>query len=183
MLTGCVAGQADDQATTTSPTTADAPSNPWDLPIEQRPALFDPCAEIPVEAVEQGVGGPVEEVEQLDNHRPGELLSCGWKSDEVLIDILSTWKSYDQYIAEPTGIIESAMTEVLDRQAMRLTDRFEGPATCRYLFFTSSGTVAISLSLTTTFDTFRGQRFSQVCEVLNEVSGPIIEHLPDGDLL
>ncbi|MDO8394341.1 MAG: hypothetical protein Q7T31_08140, partial [Dietzia sp.] len=86
--------QDNDQATTTSPAAAEETINPWDLPIEQRPALFDPCAEIPIEAVEQGVGGPVEPSEQLHNHRPGELFSCGWKNDEVLIDILSTWKSH-----------------------------------------------------------------------------------------
>ncbi|MEH6820703.1 MAG: DUF3558 family protein [Dietzia psychralcaliphila] len=181
VLSGCASVQGGDQATTTSPVVTESPSNPWDLPIEQRPALFDPCAEIPIEAVEQGVGGPVEEVEQLHNNRPGELLSCGWKSNEVLVDVLSTWKSFDDYLSEPTGVIDSLNFEVAGRGVMRLVDREEAPTACRYIVFTSSGTVAISLSFVTTFDTFRGREFSKACGVLKEVSEPILKHVPNGD--
>lgn len=180
-MSACGVSQDNDQATTTSPAAAEETINPWDLPIEQRPALFDPCAEIPIEAVEQGVGGPVEPSEQLHNHRPGELFSCGWKNDEVLIDILSTWKSHSDYIASPTGFIDRPETKVLNRSAMRLTDRFDDPETCRYLFFTDLGTVVVSVSLTTTLGLFRGQRFTRVCEALNETTHSLLQFIPNGD--
>lgn len=180
VLSGCAPGQVGGE-TTTSPAATETPANPWDLPIEQRPALFDPCAEIPVEAVEQGVGGPVEAVESLKNHRPGELLSCGWKSDEVLLDVLSTWKSHENYLADPSGFISNMNLVVTGRNALRLTDREEAPTACRYLFFSSYGTVAVSLSLTTSLETFNGQHFSEVCAVLGEASAPLVSFIPEGD--
>lgn len=90
VVSGCGAG--DGEGTTTS-ALPEAPVNPWDLPLEERPDLFDPCAEIPIEAVEEALGGPVELDEQLRIERPGELLSCGWRNREVIFNVLSTWKS------------------------------------------------------------------------------------------
>lgn len=181
VVSACGVGQNDDQVTTTSPAAIEESGNPWGLPIEQRPPLFDPCAEIPIEAVEEGVGGPVAPSEQLHNHRPGELFSCGWKNDEVLVDLLSTWKSYQGYVGEPTGIIENLKEDHSGRLAVKITDRRNDPTTCRYLFFTELGTVAVSLSLTSTFNSFRGSRFTHVCVALDEFTDSIIEFLPKGD--
>ena len=56
VLSGCATGDGNNQgATTTSPAADEAPANPWDVPLEQRPALFDPCEEIPIEAVEEAI--------------------------------------------------------------------------------------------------------------------------------
>src|SRR5699024_80758 len=84
MVSGC--GADDGAVTTTSPPT-EAPVNPSDLPLEERPDLFDPCAEIPIEAVEEALGGPVEPDEQLRIDRPGELLSCGWRNRDVIFTV------------------------------------------------------------------------------------------------
>ena len=57
VVSGCGADHGEGTTTSASP---EAPVNPWDLPLEERPDLFDPCAEIPIEAVEEALGGPVE---------------------------------------------------------------------------------------------------------------------------
>lgn len=179
VLTGC-ASDPGDEMTTSSPV-AQAPTNPWDLPLEQRPPLFDPCEEIPVEAVEEALGGPVEPVPELTKFDPGELDTCGWSSDKVLLDVLATWKSFDDYQVNPTGEIGELRHGIRGRNALRMTDRVDDPLTCRHLFFTGYGTVAISLSLTTALESFGGERFSRVCEVLQQVSGSIVEFVPEGD--
>lgn len=181
VVAGCASVDGDPLATTTGPVITETSGNPWDLPIEQRPALFDPCAEIPVEAVEQGVGGPVAKAPQFSGHQTADLLSCGWKSDEMLVVVLATWKSHGEYLENPTGVIDSFDVEVAGRNALRLTDRPEDPNSCRYLFFTTSGTIAVSVALTTGLDTFRGKDFTAVCDALHEVSLPIAEFVPEGD--
>ena len=179
---GC--GSADggeDTPTTTSAAAAEESGNPWDLPVEQRPALFDPCADVPTDAVERAVGAPVRREARLTKSDPGNLHTCGWITDELIVDLVATWKSHADYLLDPTGVIADETYPVSDRIALRLLDRADDPNTCRYLFFTGQGTVAISTSLTTTFKTFRGERFADVCDVLHEVSSPLVQFVPPGD--
>lgn len=180
VLSACASGEGGQQATTTSPSATEVPGNPWDLPIEQRPALFDPCAEIPVEAIEQGVGGPVEPADQLNNHRPGELLSCGWKNDEVLIGVLSLWKSHNDFSSEGEYVL--SQQDIDDRPGYRASAwDGSGPSTCRQLFFTSSGAVLITVDLISGLRSFRGENFAEPCEVLDHLAGPILPYVPEGD--
>lgn len=182
IATGC--GSADGgegTPTTTSAPAAEESGNPWDLPVEQRPALFDPCADVPTDAVERAVGAPIRKEARLTKSDPGNLQTCGWSTDELIVDLVATWKSHADYLVDPTGVIASERYPVEDRIALRLLDREDDPNTCRYLFFTERGTVAISASLTTTFKTFRGKRFADVCEVLHEVSSPLVQIVPPGD--
>ncbi|MDX2358888.1 DUF3558 family protein [Dietzia sp. PP-33] len=182
VLSGCVAGQADDQATTTSPTTAEAPSNPWDLPIEQRPALFDPCAEIPVEAVEQGVGGPVEPVDEYTRHQPGGLMVCGWSTDEVDLSVLATWKSRDDYLNDDMFKVQDLSYEVMDRPGLRVGESDDyTKKTCIQIFFTARGTIWTKLDLFGAFHEFKGERFADPCESLDEAMVPIMASFPEGD--
>ena len=98
---GCASGDGQDPVTTTSPAVAEAAGNPWDLPLGERPPLFDPCAEIPIEVVSEGAGKPVEQVDDLTHRRSTELMGCGWSNDELILSLLSTWKSKSDYIADP----------------------------------------------------------------------------------
>ena len=181
VLSGCGTADGDD-TTTTTPTTsvAEQSNSPWDLPLEQRPALFDPCAEIPVESIEQGLGGPVTPVPEYENHKPGELLSCGWETEEVEINILSTWKSRNDYIADRTFTVEN--NEINGRPGMRGLDNIgDRDFSCVQLFFTERGTVWLMLGLLDLYKEFRGVRLADPCWALEEVISPIMPHFPEGD--
>lgn len=165
----------------TSQVIVETQADPWALPLEERPELFDPCAEIPLEAVEAAVGGPVETSDLLTKREFGSLLACGWNSDEVMLDILSTWKPHGDFVSDPAEFVESDRWAVAGREALRLTDGANDPAVCRDLFFTEQGTVVISLSLPTTFESFKGERFVEVCDALDEVSSYLADYVPEGD--
>ncbi|WP_372450555.1 DUF3558 family protein [Dietzia psychralcaliphila] len=182
MLSGCASDQGGDQATTTSPVVTESPSNPWDLPIEQRPALFDPCAEIPIEAVEQGVGSAVVGIAKFSNRDPGELISCGWGNDEVQLSLLSTWKSRDEFILDSEFKVEDAQVRVGERSGLRLSGRDDlFDSSCVQLFFTSRGTVWMRLDLVTGLNEFNGNRLSKACEVIDQAILPLVDMVPEGD--
>ncbi|MFN3602110.1 MAG: DUF3558 family protein [Dietzia sp.] len=182
VLSGCGAGQEDDQATTTSTAVTETPGNPWHLPIEQRPPLFDPCAEIPIEAVEQGVGGPVEKVDEFENRQTGELMSCGWANSELHFGVLSTWKSREDYLADRMFVIQDSNSEVEGRTGIRISERGDGSdSTCLQLFFTGKGTVWVSLDLVNALNEFKGARFTPACEALSEAILPVVNYIPEGD--
>ena len=183
VLSGCGTADGDD-TTTTTPTTsvAEQSNSPWDLPLEQRPALFDPCAEIPDEAVAEGFGEPVQRTERYVNHKPGELMSCGWETMTATedISILSTWKSRDDYIADRTMTVEE--NKVNGRPGMKGLDNIDtSERGCVQLFFTERGTVWLAINLHSSFREFRGERFADACKALEQVIPPIMTHYPLGD--
>ncbi|MCT1516336.1 hypothetical protein [Dietzia cercidiphylli] len=174
--------QDNDQATTTSPAAAEETINPWDLPIERRPALFDPCAEIPIEAVEEGVGGPVEPNSSLTRHRPGDLMSCGWKNEELHFSLLATWKSRADYLADTSFKVIDAQAHVGERTGLRLAEEVDAfDSTCLQLFFTSQGTIWVSLDLVGGLNEFRGEPLTKACDALDQALLPIMVHIPEGD--
>lgn len=181
MLSGCGTSGEGSTAPSTS-SVAEPSNNPWDLPLEQRPALFDPCAEIPIEAVEQGLGGPVEPVNSRTHHRPGELMSCAWRTEEASISILGTWKSYDDYLADRTLNAVEPEYDIGGKLGMRMLDsRRVNDRACYQLFFSESGTVLLALDLYDLLRKFNGQRDTDACSALEQVALPITAHLPSGD--
>ncbi|WP_194861899.1 DUF3558 family protein [Dietzia sp. SYD-A1] len=181
VVSACGVGQDGDRATTSSAVTEE-PGNPWDLPIEQRPPLFDPCAEIPIEAVEEGVGGPVEPSEQLRNHRPGELFSCAWKNGEVLLGVIGTWRSKQEFL-EDTGLVEMNPTaRVVGRVGLRARDRGdESNTTCYHVLFTDRGAVILNVNLIDPLNSFRGKVLKDACEVSEHAISSVREYLPEGE--
>lgn len=141
MLSGCASGQ-DEVPTTTTSAAAVGPTNPWDLPLEQRPPLFDPCEEIPVEAVEEAIGSPLNAVENYSNDEPGELVSCGWKNSEIHFALLSTWKSRDEYFADRGFVIRESDANFSGRSGIRMVSKGDNTdGSCYAVFFTGpSGT-------------------------------------------
>lgn len=181
VLSGCASADGGEEtSTTTSPAAAEEPGNPWDLPIEQRPALFDPCAEIPIEAIEEGVGSPVRQDEQLRINQPGDLLACGWKNDEVIFGVLSTWKSRSDYLRDQSFV--ASESEIRGRPSLRLLSKADaGENSCRQLFFSSEGTLFVSVDLVHGLASFKGENFSDPCSVLDEAILPVMMYLPEGD--
>ena len=183
VLSGCATGDGNNQgATTTSPAADEAPASPWDVPLEQRPALFDPCEEIPIEAIEEAIGGAVEPVPEIHRHRPGELFTCTWESDEVRYIITGTWRSRDQFLADPKYDMIDRDSTVLGRSSIR----FVNPSgsrdnNCFQVFFTESGAVVVNANLRTPLREFRGERSWKACDVLDSSMDPIVERLPKGD--
>ena len=181
VLSGCASADGGEEApTTTSAAAPEESGNPWDLPVEQRPALFDPCAEIPVEAIEEGVGSPVREDSELRIDRPGELLACGWKNEEVIFGVLSTWKSREDYSRDK--MFEVSEFEVAGRPGVRLIGTADmGRHSCQQLFFTSQGTVFASVDLVHGLGSFKGEILADPCSVLSEVIVPTMPFFPKGD--
>lgn len=182
VLSGCASADGGEETPTTT-TSAAAPEeagNPWDLPVEQRPALFDPCAEIPVKAIEEGVGSPVREDSELRIDRPGELLACGWKNEEVIFGVLSTWKSRGDYLRDEAFV--ASEFAVSGREGLRLLSKADmGSNSCRQLFFSSEGALFVSVSLIDGLAAFRGQNFANPCAALEESIRPVMQYLPGGD--
>ncbi|GLB65323.1 hypothetical protein NCCP2495_32030 [Dietzia sp. NCCP-2495] len=183
VLSGC--GTRDGEDTTTAATASSATEqsgSPWDLPLEQRPALFNPCTEIPIAAIEQGLGGPVTPVDAFENHRPGDLMSCGWRAEEADLTVLSTWKSREEYRTDRSFDVVSAQEELNGRVGMRLLDAIGDPdRSCLQLFFTERGTAWVQVHLTNPYKELDGQRLPNACVVIDQFSQPIMEYLPKGD--
>ena len=181
VLAGCTTDDGVDQvSTTTNPSATEQPGNPWDLPLEQRPPLFDPCEEIPIEAVEAGVGSGVEPDPELRIHQPGELMSCAWMNNEVIFAVLSTWKSRSSYLSDSSFIASDA--EVENRVGLRLIGHADmGAHACQQLFFTSQGTVFISIDMISGLSSFKGVNFVDPCEALEESLQGVMSYVPGGD--
>ena len=180
VVSGCGVGGG--EGTTTTSAVAEDPSNPWEVPLEQRPELFDPCTPAMVAAFEEGIGTPLTPEEDFTVDRPTELRGCGWTNDEVRVSILSTWKSYDQYLADRGLQIREPAYSAGDRSGMLMTDsKQSSESTCRALYFTERGTVLMSMSLRSGLRTFRGEHFVDACDGLDQVILPIIRQIPEGD--
>ncbi|MGN0101195.1 MAG: DUF3558 family protein [Dietzia sp.] len=178
-LSGCASagGEEEPTATTTSSASAEESGNPWDLPIEQRPALFDPCAEIPVDAVEDAVGRPVSSNDVLMRHEPDELMACGWVSDQVHLTVAASWKTRSQYLED------AAMVTVdHDGRGLKMTEAGDQTdSTCLQVFFTQRGSTWVKLDIVTGLGEFRGERFVAACDALDQALAPLVELIPEGD--
>lgn len=185
VLSGCAAAGGDSDVRvdpSTSQVIVESQADPWELPLEERPELFDPCAEIPVEAVAEAVGTPLESAENLRNHEPNELISCGWRNSEVLLGVVGTWRTKNAFVTD-TGLENiDSQTTVDGRPSVRARDRGDQfRTTCYQVFFTSRGAVVVNVNLIDSLGKFAGQEFSDACVVLNKTIDPILPFLPQGD--
>ncbi|WP_163376376.1 DUF3558 family protein [Dietzia sp. Alg238-R159] len=183
VLSGCASADGgEDTSTTTSPAAAEEPGNPWDLPIEQRPALFDPCAEIPVEAVEEAVGAAVQPDDLVHHHRPDELYACGWKNDEVLFGVVGTWQDRQGFLDHSRLVPIDSQSIVQGRPSLRAAEVGDrGAENCYQVFFTSRGGVVLNVALMSVLREFRGERSVNACDVLDQIIEPVMQYVPEGD--
>lgn len=185
VLSGCTSGDGQSQTTTTTSAVAEAPTNPWDLPFEQRPPLFDPCEEIPVEAVEaieEALGGSMETMEDLTNREPASLYSCGWSTDEVMLSVLATWRSKQEFSEDTELKVLNSRATMADRIGLRAHERWDQSfSTCSQVFFTSRGAVMTTVDTLTSLNEFRGEKLVKACDIIDEVTIPIIQFYPEGD--
>ena len=181
VVSGCTSS-GEEEATTASEPVVETPSNPWDLPLEQRPPLFDPCEEIPIEAVEEALGGSVWLADELRNYEPNNLHSCGWQNDEVLFGVLASWRDKEGFRDDPEFVNQEWDTEHLGRSGLRATIRGDQTnGTCYHVFFTARGSVFANVNMTTSLNQFRGERLVSACEVIEQSIGALHSYLPEGD--
>lgn len=181
VLSGCGSGGEGGETTTSSPV-AEASGNPWDLPLEQRPPLFDPCTELPLASVEEALGTPVVLEEDLKNHEPRRLMSCGWSNGEAFFGVLSTWKSRQEYLSDSAFVVRDPASAVSGRVGLRATNEGDSAErSCTQLFFTSRGTFMVSVDLVGGLSEFRGERFVKACDALDVAIRPVMRSVPEGD--
>ena len=109
-------------------------------------------------------------------------MACGWRAEDAELTILSTWKSRREYLADRSFDVVSAQEELNGRVGMRLLDAIGHPEeSCLQLFFTERGTAWIQVHLQNLYMEFDGQRRSNACEVIDQVSQPVMSYLPKGD--
>lgn len=181
VLSGCASGTGAEEPTT-SPSVTEASGNPWDLPLEQRPPLFDPCAELSVASVEEALGTPVAPEADLENQQPGRLLSCGWSNNEAIFGVLSTWKSREDYLSDSAFVVKDPAAKVSGRVGLRaINEGDSSERSCTQLFFTSRGTLMVSIDLIGGLSEFKGERFVKACDALEEAIQPIMRSVPEGD--
>lgn len=179
VLSGC--GSTGESVTTTSPP-PEASVNPWDLPLEERPDLFDPCAEIPLAAVEEALGGPVEPIDLFTRRQTDELMVCGWASDEADLTILATWKSRGEYVKDSSFTILDLESSISGRTGLLALDSTDvAERGCTHMFFTGRGTIWVQLHMLSATRNFRGERSVAPCVALHKAIPRIVSHLPEGD--
>ena len=80
----------------------DAPSpaavDPWTLPIEDRPELFNPCTEISLEDLTAaGLDNPTPRPEAEDHSDDPPGHQCGWEADNFSLTIGALWRPMDDF--------------------------------------------------------------------------------------
>lgn len=66
--------------------------DPWTLPVEDRPPLFDPCSEISVEDLAAaGIEGAAEWPEATIKQKSPNVNQCGWTSESGAIAVGAHW--------------------------------------------------------------------------------------------
>lgn len=79
---------ASDTSTSPAPDSVD----PWTLPIEERPELFNPCTEISLhDLTAAGLENPTPRPEAEDSSENPPLHQCGWNTDNFTVIIGAHW--------------------------------------------------------------------------------------------
>lgn len=81
-------------------TAASSPAveDPWTLPIEDRPELFNPCTEISLEDLTAaGLENPTPRPQAEDHSDDPPGHQCGWEADNFSLTIGTLWRSMDDF--------------------------------------------------------------------------------------
>ena len=82
--------------------------DPWTLPIEDRPELFNPCTEISLEDLAAaGLENPTPRPEAEDHSDDPPGHQCGWESNNFTLVVGSMWRSIDDFGESSYEVITS----------------------------------------------------------------------------
>ena len=187
VLAGCVLGDEGEPAAGTvtaaamESTAPSAPANPWDLPLEARPPLFDPCTEIP-ESVLNEVGFTAADLEEgMTVHRPGDLLGCNWTGDEVMLDVFTKWVNPRDLSAIQQVNIDGEF-KFQERVGLKFHP-IDDENDAGVVFFTERGAVFVMVRLATVLGGYRGNPDAKPNEILEGITKSLIGTFPGGDYL
>lgn len=138
-------GSAAADAAASSPAAVD----PWTLPIEDRPDLFDPCTEISLEDLAAaGLENPTPRPQAEDHSDNPPLHQCGWNSGGFTIVVGSIWTRVSELREEPTEKLVPA-PDVAGKEAAYLIPRRSSTETgCAFISETSQGLFSVDLTRT-----------------------------------
>ena len=107
-------------------TAASSPAavDPWTLPIEDRPELFNPCTEISLEDLNAaGLENPTPRPQAEDHFDDPPLHQCGWEADNFNLTVGSIWTEINQLsdgmYERVTAVkkLDSYMVGILEKEA------------------------------------------------------------------
>lgn len=134
-------------------TAASAPAavDPWTLPIEDRPELFNPCTEISLEDLAAaGLENPTPWPEAELQETLPPLKQCGWENESMTFVVSSHWTEIDSIDTDETEQkIERGNRQGFDSVLLesKLTS---APLSCGLAIRSNRGLVAFDLASTTT---------------------------------
>jgi len=176
-------GLGDGTATVVSsaPAVAAATGNPWDLPLEQRPPLFDPCTEIPESALREAGFSPDMRKPELTMHKPGEGMACAWGSSEVVLTVVAGWRTPSE-VRALYELQYQGPVKVAQRGAEMYFETGDGGhRTITNVFYTGRGSIYISTDSVSALREFKGAKFTDARIVFEETVNPVVEVFPEGD--
>lgn len=87
----------EDSAAADTAASSPAAVDPWTLPIEDRPELFNPCTEISLEDLAAaGLENPTPRPQAEDHSDDPPLHQCGWEADNFNLTVGSIWTEIGQ---------------------------------------------------------------------------------------
>lgn len=131
-------------------TGADAPSpasvDPWTLPIEERPELFNPCTEISLEDLEAaGLENPTPRPEAEDHSDNPPLRQCGWEADNFTVVIGTFWRRMNSFAEDSYERITSVSEVAAYSLGTLESERNDRKISCAVVAETVLGLVSIDV--------------------------------------
>lgn len=171
----------EDSAAADTAASSPAAVDPWTLPIEDRPELFNPCTEISLEDLAAaGLENPLSWPEAATGKASPPLKQCGWETKTMTLVVSSHWTEID---AIDTDVSEQKV-ERGERQGFdsvllesRLTST---PLSCGLAIRSSRGLVAFDLATTTT-DLFADNSDEDACARVEQTFSELFERI-EGNL-
>lgn len=122
-------------------TSAEVVADPWSLPLEERPPLYDSCTELPEEALARIGFSPEDRLPEPEENEPGQLTGCMWKNQNYILTITGTWSSIRDFRYDNSFKNHERLTiGARDGMAMFRTSGFEA---CSIVFPTIRGIILV----------------------------------------
>lgn len=160
-------------------TAASSPAavDPWTLPIEDRPELFNPCTEISLEDLAAaGLENPNPWPEaELEQDSP-PIKQCGWEIKDFTYIVAAQWTDLNSLEAQDT---EETITRK-DQNGFESTLISSLPSSpwdsCSVAVKTNRGVVTFDVTSTST-ELFMSDSSPDTCAMTEEISGKLIERI------
>lgn len=170
----------EDSAAADAAASSPAAVDPWTLPIEDRPELFNPCTEISLEDLAAaGLENPTPRPQAEDHSDNPPLHQCGWEADNFTAIIGSHWTRLDELERELVEALEYR-EDFHGNHAAHVRSLATGDgAPCGLSFETTSGLLSIDLIPRAEFlSKPRFQELSSTCAWADQVAEGLTASLP-----